>query len=529
MDSTVIADPATLSPADRLRIIYEYVTSTRYDGGLGIVPGSKEWARIESVVALHDQDFNDLWIRTWTRRQIGFGIGKVELDKIKDHVCASCYLLCAVLTRPQFGESVALYFCFLSSYTQSLMFIGAIGSLFFILQRPYSPIYSVLLVLYSVSFVEYWRISERKLSVRWGTRGSFRVERRRAQFEDIVGGGKFPWWKRDLRILSSLPVILLFAVALAALLTAIFVFEAFVTQLYTGPGHKYIVSGPVSVEELLTQIRLQSFSPTILFVLLVPRLLALYQAYAVRLTNWENHAHQSSHEASLTLKTFALSAVVAYLGLALSAFVYVPFGEFIMSKVQDTLFLSSGAFAAQAARASAFNETLFGRKGKVDTPYAAESFWTRGVKKTNPTRLQGQIYAYTVTNQIVGAFLEVGLPWIQAKFNALRSGRKIANVTPSSSASSTGSVTKKTGGKRVVFDDEEKGEKEEREFLESVRHEVSLPEYTLFADYSEMVTQFGYVAMWSTIWPLAPGVYKNRSNCVTSLKWRFIPSDGASE
>ena len=88
LDSTEIADPATLSPADRLRIVYEYVTSTRYDGGLGIVPGSKEWSRIESVVALHDHEFNDLWMRTWTRRQIGFGIGRAELDKIKDHVCA---------------------------------------------------------------------------------------------------------------------------------------------------------------------------------------------------------------------------------------------------------------------------------------------------------------------------------------------------------------------------------------------------------------------------------------------------------
>ena len=86
LDSTVIADPSALSPADRLRIIYEYVTSTRYDGGLGIVPGSKEWSRIESVVALHDHEFNDLWMRTWTRRQVGFGIGRAELDKIKDHV-----------------------------------------------------------------------------------------------------------------------------------------------------------------------------------------------------------------------------------------------------------------------------------------------------------------------------------------------------------------------------------------------------------------------------------------------------------
>ena len=47
--------------------------------------------------------------------------------------------------------------------------------------------------------------------------------------------------------------------------------------------------------------------------------------------------------------------------------------------------------------------------------------------------------------------------------------------------------------------------KEDREFMERVRREVALPEYTLFADYSEMVTQFGYVALWSTIWPLAPG------------------------
>jgi hypothetical protein len=43
-------------------------------------------------------------------------------------------------------------------------------------------------------------------------------------------------------MVASFPVILFFALVLAALLTSIFVFEAFVTQLYTGPGHKYIVS-----------------------------------------------------------------------------------------------------------------------------------------------------------------------------------------------------------------------------------------------------------------------------------------------
>jgi len=58
--------------------------------------------------------------------------------------------------------------------------------------------------------------------------------------------------------------------------------------------------------------------------------------------------------------------------------------------------------------------------------------------------------------------------------------------------------------KRVVFEDEqEKGGMEERVFLDSVREEAALPEYDLFGDYSEMVVQFGYVVLWSTIWPLA--------------------------
>ena len=50
------------------------------------MPGSPEWPRVEDVLALHDHEFNDMWLHSWTRRQIGFGIGRGELDKIKDQV-----------------------------------------------------------------------------------------------------------------------------------------------------------------------------------------------------------------------------------------------------------------------------------------------------------------------------------------------------------------------------------------------------------------------------------------------------------
>ena len=139
-------------------------------------------------------------------------------------------------------------------------------------------------------------------------------------------------------------------------------------------------------------------------------------------------------------------------------------------------------------------------------------------RKLNPSRLQDQMFAYTVTNQIVNTFTEIGLPYIIRFVDFLRNGK-----SKKGGRSRSGSGGKK---KRVVFEDEvvkqqqseksggesegekegrEKEGKEDRDFLERVRSEVALPPYDLFGDYSEMVTQFGYVALWSTTWPLAPG------------------------
>ncbi|KAJ7811213.1 calcium-activated chloride channel-domain-containing protein [Mycena olivaceomarginata] len=448
-----------LAPADRIRLVHAFITSMPADGGLGISPDSPDWDLVESVMALHDREFNERWIHAWTTSRFV----SVKQERL----------------REQFGDSVSMYFSFLHSYTQALVFPAILGVLFYFFGSPYSPIYSILIVLWSVVFVEWWRVRERKLSLRFGTRGSFRVERRRARYID-----GFPWWKHELRILASLPVILLFAGVLLSILTGIFVFEAFVTQLYTGPGHQYI-----------------AFSPTVLFVILVPRLLAVYQAIATRLTAWENHAHQSSHAASLTVKTFALSALVAYMGLALSAFVYVPFGEGIMRMVQVWIF--KGAVQADVVAAEALNSTtaagLNTTAAGLNATEHARRMWdvdtSAAGQKLNAGRLKDQMFAYTVTNQIVNTFVEIGLPYILRGVESFRTRKSNGN----------GNGKGEKGKKRVVFEDEkEKGGQEEREFLEQVRKEVALPEYELFGDYSEMVTQFGYVALWSTIWPLAP-------------------------
>ncbi|PFH53223.1 hypothetical protein AMATHDRAFT_73446 [Amanita thiersii Skay4041] len=510
-----------LSPADRIRLVHSYITSMPTDGGLGITPDSSDWDCVESILPLHDKDFNESWVKSWTPKHLA----SVSVGKIRD----------------EFGDAVAYYFAFLSSYTYFLIFPASLGLLAYFLLEPYSPLYSILVCIWSVVFVEWWRIHERILSLRFGTRGSFRVEKRRTQYKPGL-----TWWNKDFRSLSSIPVILLFATILALLLTGIFVLEAFVTQLYEGPGKQLI-----------------TFMPTILFIALVPRVLAIYHMLARRLTIWENHAHQSTYTASLTLKTFTLSAIVAYLGLGLSAFVYVPFGEGVMCHIQVLLFAGSqsgGArwhlpfrklsdnlwayfignpmpvythpdLSANATADAGEKPTHIFQRTKISWDIDTQ----RARQKLNPARLRDQMFAYTVTNQIIGFFIEVGLPFVLRAIEKFRQNGKThttnaksklgghVNTAGTSSIVSSGigssgvstSLQVQTGGsgsinasplikKRVVFEDErERGGVEERDFLDAVREETALPEYDLFVDYSEMVTQFGYVAAWSTIWPLA--------------------------
>lgn len=221
------------------------------------------------------------------------------------------------------------------------------------------------------------------------------------------------------------------------------------------------------------------------------------------------------------------------MGLGLSAFVYVPFGEGVMRWVQAWLF---GGAQTNHGIAATIRDMLNGTVPTIgkDAAFVADSFtgtaekisqgsasvWdanpTNATAKLNPGRLREQMFAYTVTNQVVNTFLEVGLPFILRRVDAFRKkkangkGKGAPSPSASTSNSSGSSVNTDNGSslkKRVVFEDEkERGGMAERAFLDGVREEAALPEYDLFVDYNEMVVQFGYVVLWSTIWPLAGGM-----------------------
>ena len=131
-----------------------------------------------------------------------------------------------------------MYFAFLSFYMRSLVPPALLGVFAFFYLSTFSHLYSAALLIWSVVFIEWWRIKERKLSVKWGVKGAANVEMLRAEY--VPAGDA--WWKQELKMVASVPVITAYAILLITLLTSIFAFEAFITQLYNGPGHQYIVS-----------------------------------------------------------------------------------------------------------------------------------------------------------------------------------------------------------------------------------------------------------------------------------------------
>lgn len=449
-----------ISPADRVRYVHHLLTAAPVDeessrtgsvGGAGLSAPCSAFPHLVDMMPLHDRDFNAAWIKAWSNvsfRSIMMGISEDEIETLRFH----------------FGEKIALYFAFLNTYFTSLAPAAVLGLMFWLTGEAYNPVYAVMLILWACTFVEVWRLRERKLAVRWGTTNLGNTLERRAAFRprtvtrDPVTGETlevYEWWRRELRVIASLPVVLLFVVLLIATLTAIFFIEVIVAEVYDGPG-KGIVP----------------LIPTILFSTCVPAIQGAWQATARALTGWENHATNRSYNSSLTIKIFGLQSLVTYGGLVLTAFVYIPFGERLIHWMFDHGYLTR----------------LFqfvSRQPNFQMPSKLHF-------EVHPVRLYNQLFALCVTGQVTNTVTEVLVPI------ALRSVTQWKDTAARSWACFRRKDTKERH--RVSF----ASDRVERSFLERVHTEFALPTYDVFADYAEMATQLGNITLWSAIWPLAP-------------------------
>jgi anoctamin-10 len=197
----------------------------------------------------------------------------------------------------------------------------------------------------------------------------------------------------------------------------------------------------------------------------MPVLNGILTTFAERLTKFENYETDDAFQYAMTQKIFVLNFITSYLPVFLTAFVYVPFGSVVVPYL-DVFSLTVRPFAA--------NEK------QLQAPPV-------GSFVINPDRLRKQIIYFTVTAQIVNLGMEVIVPYLKrqgfSKYKAMQSER----------AASKGGVPST-----------ESDNPDEAAFLNRVRREAELSSYDVTSDLREMVVQFGYLALFSTVWPLTP-------------------------
>ncbi|PMD54184.1 plasma membrane stress response protein-like protein [Hyaloscypha bicolor E] len=358
--------------------------------------------------------------------------------------------------RDRFGEKIAFYFAFLQSYFLFLIFPAGFGFCAWILLGQFSALYAIINALWGIIFIEYWKKQETDLAVQWGVRGVSKIQHKRPEFQhenvvnDPITGEEIKVYspvKRLARQLLQVPFAIAAATVLGSLIAGCFAIEIFISEVYDGPFKGYL-----------------TFLPTVILTTVMPTLSALLTGFARKLTDLENYETQDSYEAAMVQKIFVLNFITSYLPIFLTAFVYVPFAQVIVPHL-DVFQLAVKPFAENEKQMTA---------PKIGF-------------QINPDRLKKQIIYFTVTAQIVNFALEVIMPYVKRSVF-----RKVKEVQADRAAKKGGSPASPTA------DDHP----EESAFLVRVRNEAELGAYDVTSDFREMIVQFGYLSLFSVVWPL---------------------------
>jgi anoctamin-10 len=224
---------------------------------------------------------------------------------------------------------------------------------------------------------------------------------------------------------------------LGGLIAICFGIEIFISEVYTGPFKGGLV-----------------FLPTGILTTMIPTLTTLLGGFASKLNNFENYETIDAYEAGTIRKQFVFNFITGYMGIFLTAFVYVPFGSLIVPHL-DVFALTVKPFAEH--------------EDDLKAPSAGFEI--------NPDRLRKQVIYFTVTAQIVNLAMEVVVPYVKRKVF-----QKVKSVQADRAAN-------KGGEKAPVGINDHP---EEAAFLTRVRNESELDHYDVNNDLREMVMQVSF-------------------------------------
>lgn len=221
--------------------------------------------------------------------------------------------------RLYFGEALALYFKFLDFYTVKLLIpLTLIGVLQMTLSTLETlPFFCVCNVIAVTVFLEMWRRRSNEAAFQWGTIGMTSLDEPRPNYHgtmmvDTITGRLLPQFPRRTTYMRmycvSLPIVLLCLFLAFLVMLASFHAEERLTQLAKDPE-----SGVTSLTVM---------APSVIYSILVYIVNLYYRQLATYLTEWENHRTQSQFERHRVIKLVAFEFVNTFMALFYIAFVY---------------------------------------------------------------------------------------------------------------------------------------------------------------------------------------------------------------
>lgn len=210
--------------------VYHLINWSKDHGGAGITPGHGKWENVKSIFPIHNQGANRALLLHLSKRLL---LRKEDLDQIRD----------------LFGSKVAFYFAFMQTYFLFLFFPAVTGVLAWLFLPKYSLAYAILTLFGCTVFLEYWKIQQADLSMRWNVKGveSLKINRPRFRYEKTVrdAAGRvqfyFPVWKSLLRQLVQVPFFIVALLGLGSMIAMVFTLETLISEAYEGPYKSYLV------------------------------------------------------------------------------------------------------------------------------------------------------------------------------------------------------------------------------------------------------------------------------------------------
>ncbi|ORE01372.1 DUF590-domain-containing protein [Rhizopus microsporus var. microsporus] len=353
-----------------------------------------------------------------------------------------------LLIRNHFGEKIAYYFAFLQNYFLWLSVPASLGVFVYLTHtNTLAGWYSLAMIIWAIVFIEIWKRKENQLAIQWGARNYSKNEKRRTEFKgdrwvkDEITGEDMPvvsTYKLLIRRLASIPGVTIGAAFLSIIVGFVFMLQLFLHEYYNGPFKQFL-----------------HYTPTVGYVLLIPTMTKIYSQWMKRLNDWEMHKTSAAYEYYYTQKIFIANFLVGYLSIFITAWIYIPFGDHVL-------------------------------------PYLVQYNISHDHKSVDFQRLRAQLVYFVVTGQIVGFLTEMAVPYVinLIKPKAQRVSEKVLHKREMPTT------------KELAIREASENDEEEVKFMEKVYNEVSMLEYDIYIDYAEMVIQFGYVSMFSTVWPL---------------------------